>query len=214
MAKQHMIGFDQLGVDFRPLVVDPHDGWGVAGVERRDPMVRGGLTTFELHWYRAVAERRYGPDRYHRLGSIFVTSSGIFVRDDTLNMVRLPLARWQQMNAAWAALRLGKNVHDMVESVVTHRWVRRPEEGGAQLMRDHLDPIISGAGTAGAEVEASIGPLTYACEECTATTILTCVHCGRHLCARHSAWNKGTRGHGSWIGNPLVCTRTAETEGR
>lgn len=125
-------------VDDQPL---DDDGWGVAIVNHVSPMIQGGLTRSEVHWYANVTERRYGPERHNRFGSIFVTAEGIYVRDSTLNMARLPMARWDQMTAVWHASRSGKNLVDVLASVLTHQWVRRPEDGGARLIRDHLDLI-------------------------------------------------------------------------
>ncbi len=123
--------------------VDPADGWGVAVVERRNSMVSGGVTVHELHWYPNVAQRRDGADRYHRWGAVFVTADGIYVRDSTLNMGTVPLPRWEQMAAAWSGMRRAARAGTAVTwpDWVTHRWVRRPENGGARLMRDHLDLI-------------------------------------------------------------------------
>ncbi len=137
----------QLRVPGTSADVDPDDGWGVALVERKNAMINGGVTVLEVHWYPNVAERRYGPDRYNRFGSIFVTADGIYVRDSALNMAHVPLTRWRQMNIAQGALRslagLGAAPTAAVDwsTTVTHQWVRRPEDGGARLIRDHLDLI-------------------------------------------------------------------------
>lgn len=182
------------------------DGWGVAHVRRRSAMIRGGLTALECHWYPNVAERRIGPDRYNQLGSIFVTASGIYVRDDALNMARVPLNRWGQMSAVWMAVRdPGTGVTLDWSTTLTHHWVRRPEDGGARLVRDHLDPIVKTAAPAD-DVSTYQPARKLECAGCGKPTTLSCSFCGRPMCARHP-WSSDERGH--WIGiGYLECQRS------
>lgn len=191
------------------------DGWGVAHVARRSAMIRGGLHTFEVHWYRDVATRNpIARHPYDQLGSIFVNAEGIYVRDDTLNMARLPLPRWGQMNAVWNALRHPGGLTGRLDwsTTLTHQWVRRVENGGLRVMREHLDPIELAVDHEtvrdhGADVSTYQPATKLPCAGCGDMTTLSCVFCGRYLCAGHP-WNRHEQGHVVDTGY-LECQRPA-----